>query len=44
MISALFYRLYSFNANSLQVAFLKENTALKINENEISFREENHSI
>jgi hypothetical protein len=41
-----FYRFYSFNANSLQVAFERKiNTALKeINENEILFREENHSI
>jgi hypothetical protein len=36
-----FYRLYSFNANSLQVAFERKiNTALKeINENEISYLE-----
>jgi exonuclease III len=46
MISLLYYRFYSFNANSLQVAFERKiNTALKeINENEILFREENHSI
>jgi hypothetical protein len=37
----IFYRLYSFNANSLQVAFERKiNTALKeINENEISYLE-----
>jgi hypothetical protein len=42
MISAaLFYWFYSFNANSLQVAFERKiNTALKeINENEISYLE-----
>jgi hypothetical protein len=46
MISAALFRLYSFNANSLKLLFERKiNTALKeINENEILFREENHSI
>jgi hypothetical protein len=40
MISFIFYRFYSFNANSLQVAFERKiNTALEINENEISYLE-----